>query len=182
MIGKLVILSGPSGVGKDTVIDEWRLINPRVVRVIAETTRSPRPGEVHGEDYFFSTVEEFEVRIEKGAFLEHKNVFGNYYGTPLSQLEALIEAGKIAILKIDVQGALDVMKARPEAVSIFILPPSLGELERRLRSRATDSEDAILNRLEKAKWEIEESRHYQHRIVNEKIADVVAECERILQE
>ena len=182
MIGKLVILSGPSGVGKDTVIDEWRLINPRVVRVISETTRNPRPGEVHGEDYYFSTVAEFEERIEQGAFLEHKNVFGNYYGTPLSQLEALIEAGKIAILKIDVQGALDVMKARPEAVSIFILPPSLGELERRLRSRATDSEDAILNRLEKAKWEIEESRHYQHRIVNEKIADVVAECERILQE
>lgn len=181
MIGKLVILSGPSGVGKDTVIDEWRLINPRVVRVIAETTRHPRPGEVHGDDYFFSTVAEFEERIEQGAFLEYKNVFGNYYGTPISQLEALIGAGKIAILKIDVQGALDVMKARPEAVSIFILPPSLGELERRLRSRATDSEDAILNRLEKARWEIEESRHYQHRIVNEKIADVVAECERILQ-
>lgn len=180
MKGKLVILSGPSGVGKDTVLHAWREANPRVVRVIAYTTRCPRTGEVDGVDYHFVSKSAFERLVTQGAFLEYKKVYENYYATPLEDMEALLAAGKIAVLKIDVQGAKDVMRLRPDAITIFLLPPSIEELEERIRSRASDTNEEIQTRLASAKAELSESHLYQHSVVNDEINRAVSELERIV--
>lgn len=167
MNGVLVILSGPSGVGKDTVLNAWRAANPRVRRVVAYTTRAPRAGEVDGEDYHFVTFPEFLLKAEAGDFLEHKQVHDNWYATPLRDMEAMLAEGLIAVLKIDVQGAIEAMGLRPDAKSVFLLPPSDEELERRIRSRKTDSPEAIERRLRNARAEIALSHHYAFRIVND---------------
>ena len=181
MSGRLVILSGPSGVGKDTIIDAWREINPKVERVVAYTTRSPRPGEVDGLDYKFVTVPEFRMKADFGEFLEFKQVHGNWYATPLTDMENLLTAGRIAILKIDVQGALHAMTLRKDAISIFILPPSQEELEHRIRGRGTDDEAIIEQRLANAQTEISLASKYQHRIVNLDVEMTVAMLERIVE-
>jgi len=180
--GRLLIISGPSGVGKDTVINRWIESNPRVERVISATTRLPREGEVAGVDYHFLSVPDFEAMVGRHELLEHKFVFGKWYGTPLKQLEAGLAAGKLMILKIDVQGAIEVMPLRPDATSIFILPPSHEELERRLRDRSTDSAAQIEERLAKAAKEIELAGHYQYQVVNADVEATVREFERIVQE
>jgi guanylate kinase len=166
MSGRLVILSGPSGVGKDTVIDAWSEMDPRVERVVAYTTRPPREGEVEGIDYHFVSVPHFEQLAEEGAFLEWKRVHGNFYATPLKEMERMLEEGKIAVLKIDVQGALAAMALRPDALTVFLLPPSWDELERRIRGRATEAPEAIEGRLVNARNEMALADRYQHRIVN----------------
>ncbi len=174
----LVILSGPSGVGKDTVIDAWRARDPRVTRVVAYTTRAPRTGEIDGVDYHFVTVDQFLECAEAGDFLEAKEVFGNHYATPLKDMVALLDAGKVAVLKIDVQGALTVMALRPDAVSVFLLPPDTDELARRLRDRGTDDPETVAHRLRKAEGELALSERYAHRIVND---DVDAAVSRLVE-
>lgn len=169
MSGRLVILSGPSGVGKDTVIEAWRRRDPRVERVVACSTRAPRPGERDGVDYRFLSVEDFHQMAGSGSFLEHKLVHGNWYATPKESVDRLLAEGKIAVLKIDVQGALSVMEQRPDAVSVFVLPPSDEELERRIRSRGQDSEETVRLRLENARAEIAQADRYQFRIVNDDV-------------
>ena len=181
MSGKLVILSGPSGVGKDTVIDSWRNRNPRVERVVAYTTRGPRDGEVDGLDYNFVSVPDFQTKAGNGDFLEFKEVHGNWYATPLTEMENLLNAGKVAILKIDVQGALHVMNLRKDALSVFILPPSLEELEQRIRGRGTDDPVVIEKRLTNAQDEIALSPKYQHRLVNLDVDLTVSMLERIVE-
>ena len=181
MSGKLVILSGPSGVGKDTVIDAWREINPKVERVVAYTTRNPRPGEVNGLDYHFVSVEEFQEKASCGEFLEFKEVHNNWYATPLTDMENLIDAGKIAILKIDVQGALHAMALRKDAISIFILPPSMEELEQRIRGRGLDDPEVIEKRLINAQDEVAMAPKYHHQIVNLDIGLTVSMLERIVE-
>ena len=181
MSGKLVILSGPSGVGKDTIIDAWREINPRVERVIAYTTRSPRSGEVDGLDYNFVTVPDFQAKAAQGEFLEFKEVHGNWYATPLTDMEDLLNSGKVAILKIDVQGALHAMTLRKDAISVFVLPPSMEELELRIRGRGTDDEGVIEKRLANAQDEVAIAPKYQHRIVNLDVDMTVAMLERIIE-
>jgi guanylate kinase len=173
--GRLVILSGPSGVGKDTVLEAWKASNPRVQRVVAYTTRQPRNGEVNGVDYHFVTRQRFDELVEEGAFLEHKLVHGNCYATPLSDMEALLIAGQIAVLKIDVQGAMEAMKLRPEALSIFLLPPTVEDLEKRIRGRGTDSEEVIERRLEDARYELALADKYTAHVVNDDIERVVRE-------
>lgn len=173
--GLLLILSGPSGVGKDTLIDAWKAVDPTVTRVVACTTRDPRPGETHGDDYHFLTPEEFQTRIAQNRFLEYKEVHGRYYGTPLDQVENLLDQGQTAILKIDVQGALEVMEKRPDAVSVFILPPSMGELERRLRARQSETPEQIERRLQTAIAELQEAPRYQHQIKNDDLDQAVKE-------
>ncbi|RYG24626.1 guanylate kinase [bacterium] len=173
MTGRLVILSGPSGVGKDTVIDAWKARDPRVTRVIAYTTRAPRAGEKDGVDYHFVSVDQFLECANAGEFLEAKEVHGHHYATPLKDMNALLEAGKVAVLKIDVQGALTAMALRPDATSVFLLPPDGHELARRLRDRGTDDEDTIARRLENAKAELALAERYQHRIVNDSVDAVV---------
>lgn len=177
--GKLVILSGPSGVGKDTVLDEWMARNPNVTRVVAYTTRAPRPGERPGIDYHFVTDETFARLATVGAFLEHKCVYGNSYATPLSDVEAALAEGKIAVLKLDVKGALTVMTIRPDATTIFLLPPNMEELQRRIVARGTDTPDMIERRLANAKSEVSLSRHYQHKVVNESVSASVEQIDEI---
>lgn len=175
MSGKLVILSGPSGVGKDTVIAEWARLDPRVERVVAYTTRTPRAGEMDGVDYHFVTPAEFCDKADRGEFLEWKEVHENLYATPLLDMEAMLQAGKVAILKIDVQGGIEAMAKRPDALSIFLLPPSFEELERRIRDRAADDEATIQKRLQNARDEIAVSDRYQYRVVNDDLARTISE-------
>lgn len=171
--GRLVILSGPSGVGKDTVIDAWKQADPDVERVVAYATRPPRTGEVDGVDYRFVSVSEFQRMAEAGKFLEHKRVFENYYATPVSDPDRIVSEGRIAILKIDVQGALAVMPLRPDAITVFLLPPSDEVLRSRIEGRKADAPEVIARRLQEAKNEIAQAPHYQHQIVNENVEDVV---------
>ncbi len=178
--GLLVILSGPSGVGKDTLIDAWRQFNASIVRVVACTTRKPRKNEVDGIDYHFLNETEFEQKILNSEFLEYKKVHQSYYGTPISQVESLLQDNKVAILKIDVQGALEVMDNRDDAISIFILPPSTKELKRRLTSRQTDSPEQVQIRLETALKEIELADQYQYKVVNENITTAVEQLQQII--
>jgi len=175
-----VILSGPSGVGKDTVLVAWQKANPRVHKVVSYTTREPRRGEVDGVDYNFVTVPEFHEMARQGAFLEHKEVHGNYYATPMKDLDRMLKEGKTAVLKIDVQGALTAMSLRNTAITVFLLPPTWEELERRIRGRATDSESEILRRLETAKFEMSCAERYQHCIVNDDLNRVIAQLEKII--
>ncbi len=179
MPGHLVILSGPSGVGKDTVLDAWSKRDPRVKRVVAYTTRPKRPNEVDGVDYQFVSVEQFHDLIGGGAFLEYKEVFGNLYGTPLLDMEQMLADGLTAVLKIDVQGALTAMKLRPDALTVFLMPPSREELERRIRERATDSLEVIERRLQVARDEMVLSSEYDHVFVNANVADVVESLEAL---
>jgi guanylate kinase len=176
-----VILSGPSGVGKDTVIEAWRKRNPRVRRVVSYTTRNIRPGEVHGVDYHFVSRDQFESMARDGDFLEYKEVHGNFYATPLRDMEHMLAEGAVAILKIDVQGALAAMGLRADALAIFLLPPSQEELERRIRDRGTEPPHIIELRLQNARSEMALSRQYHHAIVNDCLDGVVDELERLVR-
>jgi guanylate kinase len=169
----IVILSGPSGVGKDTIIDAWRAADPRIVRVVTYTTRKPRAGEVDGRDYNFVDISTFKYLLDQGHFWEHKVVHGHYYASPKKDTEAIIEQDKIPVLKIDVQGAIEVMHLRPDAITVFILPPSLEELEARIRGRKTDDEETIQKRLRNAHDEMALSDRYQLQIVNDDVDAVV---------
>jgi guanylate kinase len=179
--GKLVILSGPSGVGKDTIIDAWHSVNSKVARVVAYTTRAPRAGEVNGVDYNFVSVPDFQAKASNGDFLEFKEVHGNWYATPLTDLESMLAAGKIAILKIDVQGALHAMNLRKDAITIFLMPPSMEELEQRIRGRGLDDPEVIEKRLTNAHDEVAVANKYQHRVVNLDVSLTVSMLERIIE-
>jgi guanylate kinase len=174
----IVVLSGPSGVGKDTVLDAWIAADPRVVRVVTYTTRPPRHGEVDGVDYNFVDLETFMFLNEQGHFWEHKVVHGNYYASPKKDTLDLMADGKIPVLKIDVQGALEVMPLLTGELSVFILPPSMEELERRIRGRATDDEETIQKRLRNAWDEIALADRYQMQVVND---DVTAVVKRLME-
>jgi len=175
--GLLLIISGPSGVGKGTVCSAVLAKSPETVYSVSATTRSPREGEVHGKNYFFLSKEEFLRRREQGDFLEWAEVFGNYYGTPASEVYAMLEAGKNVILEIDTQGALQVMKVCPWGISIFILPPSFDELKKRIKGRGTESEKAQNNRLSFAQQEIDLAENYDYTITND---DVESAAEKII--
>lgn len=178
--GRLVILSGPSGVGKDTVLIEWQKVNPHVIRVVAATTRLPRDGEADGGDYHFLTEEAFDTMAKAGGFLEHKQYGSSWYGTPLDQVNEIVRSGRIALLKIEVQGAAEVRALIPDVLSIFLLPPSFEELEQRIRSRGTETEEQIQKRLARARIEMAEAQAYTHRVVNDDLHRCVVELERIL--
>lgn len=171
--GRLIVISGPSGVGKDTVIRGLIEVCPGIERCTTYTTRDPRSGEVPGVDYKFICEDEFRRMIEAGEFLEHAQVHLDLYGTPLEGCDAVRERGMDAVLKIDVQGGLQVRSKAPDALMIFVAPPSYEELERRLRARYTDSEEAIRKRLENARKEIEQIPHYDYLVVNDEIESAV---------
>ena len=178
--GRIVIISGPSGVGKDTIINAWKEANPLVERVITYTTRPPRDGEVDGVDYHFVTEKVFLGMAKKGEFLEHKEVHGNRYGTPVDGVASKVNAGKIAVLKIDVQGALTLMPKISGLVSIFLMPPSIEELERRLRNRKTETATQIRTRIRNAKKEMAASVHYTATVVNDSVDRAVKEIEDLV--
>ncbi|MFA6721955.1 MAG: guanylate kinase [Bacilli bacterium] len=168
--GLLIVLSGPSGVGKGTVRDAlFAMKGHDLVYSVSMTTRPPRAGEVHGHDYYFVTREEFEENIRAGKMLEHAEFIGNYYGTPLEAVSENLNAGLEVVLEIEVQGAEQVRQKMPEAVFIFIAPPSLDSLYNRLRRRGTESEEVIRQRIEKAKREINLAYKYDYIVVNDTV-------------
>jgi guanylate kinase len=177
--GRLVILSGPSGVGKDTVIDAWIKADPGVERVVAYTTRRPRETEKNGVDYWFVSKPEFRKMVRDRKFLEHKKVHKNHYATPAEHTDRILAEGRIAVLKIDVQGAGVVMKKRRDAMSVFLLPPDFDTLRERLENPTTGKRDDIPLRLEVAAKEIAMSKKYKVRIVNDKVDDVVAQLREL---
>lgn len=168
--GLLIVLSGPSGVGKGTVRDAlFAMKGHNLVYSVSMTTRPPRAGEVHGHDYYFVTREEFEENIRAGKMLEHAEFIGNYYGTPLEAVSENLNAGLEVVLEIEVQGAEQVRQKMPAAVFIFIAPPSLDSLYNRLRRRGTESEEVIRQRIEKAKREINLAYKYDYIVVNDTV-------------
>ncbi len=183
--GLLYVVSGPSAVGKDTILSEL-LASPNqlsypVRRCVTATTRAPRPGEQEGLDYHFLTVSEFHHMAEADGFLEYANVFGNWYGTPSAWVAEQRQAGIDVILKIDVQGALTVQQKATDSILVFFAPPSLAELERRLVARGTETEEQIARRLLDARNEMAQMGHYQYKIVNDVLEDAVADLRAIFR-
>ncbi|HNW81293.1 MAG TPA: guanylate kinase [bacterium] len=170
MNGRIFVLSAPSGAGKTTLVNNIKKKFPFLVESVSMTTRKPRSGEIEGKDYFFVSSDDFLQKKEAGLFAEWAEVHGNFYGTPLSFLKDTISMGKHVICDIDYQGAINIWKAfRKEAVLIFILPPSMDELEKRLRGRATDNEEIVQKRLENARKEIGYFTYYNYIIVNDDV-------------
>lgn len=178
--GLLIVVSGASGTGKGTVCTELLAKTPALAYSISATTRQPRAGEVDGKTYYFLDKPAFEKMIEGGGFLEYANVYGNYYGTPLAKIEERRMAGQDILLEIDTQGALNVMEKCPDGIFIFLLPPSLGELERRIRGRGTETEDVLAKRLGAAREEIELGRRYGYAVVNDTVAQAVDRIKAIM--
>ena len=178
--GLLIVVSGPSGVGKDAVLTEFAKIYPRARKCVTTTTREPRAGEAQGVDYTFVSEEEFRGRIDAGGFLEHAEFCGNLYGTPRQWVEERLREGMDVVLKIDVQGGLAVKTQMPSAVMIFLVPPSMEELERRLRNRLTDSDEAIAGRLVRARQEMEQIPHYDYIIENDAVAQAAEELKAVI--
>lgn len=172
---RLFVISGPSGAGKGTLVAQLRKEHPELGLAVSATTRSPRPGEVDGKDYYFLSEGEFKRRVAAGEFVEWAYVHGHMYGTLVKEVERLLAQGKSLILEIDIQGALNVKKVWLDAVLIFIEPPSLEELERRLRGRGTEDEQSIELRLKNAKHEMTLADDYDVCIVNDTVDRAVRE-------
>lgn len=170
--GRLIIFSAPSGCGKGTMLAEI-LKHENYRCSISATTRKPREGEKHGVNYYFLTNEEFEQKIKDGAFLEYAGYCDHYYGTLLSEVDDYLEKGIDVILEIEVQGAMKVMEKRPEAVSVFVAPPSINELRRRLKKRGTETAEVIEQRVSEAAGEISQAKKYNYIIVNDALEDAV---------
>src|SRR5574344_804018 len=179
---KLFVISGSSGVGKGTVIKAFLDKNPNFKLSISFTTRNMREGEIDGVSYFFISKNEFEQNIKNNEFLEWAEFSGNYYGTGKKFVEKCLDRGDDIILEIDTKGALNVKKQKPEAVLIFIAPPSVDELEARLRNRHTETEDAIQKRLDCVKQELEASKKYDYIVTNDTVENAVKKIEKIIEE
>ena len=179
--GLLFVLSAPAGCGKDTVLAEVKKADESVKQSISMTTRAPREGEVDGVDYFFTTVESFEESISQNGFLEYVKYGVNYYGTPKKAIEDMIDDGKSVILKIEVEGAGNVRKIYPEAISIFIMPPSFTELSRRLKNRGTETEEDIARRLKIAETEMQRAKEYNYIVINDDLSVCVNDVLSIIK-
>ncbi len=171
--GLLMVVSGPSGTGKGTVCSELLAQAEDLAYSISATTRQPRAGEVDGKNYYFMDKADFEQKIAEGGFLEYANVYGNYYGTPLGKIEERLAKGEDILLEIDTQGALNVMKKCPDGLFIFLVPPSLAELERRIRGRGSETEKSLQKRMGSACKEIEDGRKYSYVVVNDTVKHAV---------
>ena len=178
--GKTFIISGPSGVGKSTVLSALLEKRPNVYFSVSATTRDPRPGELDGIHYHFMDVGSFRKWIAMDQFLEYAEYVGNFYGTPKRFVDEAMEQGKDVILDIEVQGAIQVTSKRPDTVRIFIAPPSWSELERRLTERGTDSKDKIQKRLLRAKVEFQTAHTYDYFVINDTVENAVKELDAIM--
>lgn len=178
--GRIIIISGPSGVGKGTVVKRIMAADPNLCFSVSATTRTIRPGEVDGVSYFFISKEQFEEMIQKGEFLEYACYAGNYYGTPEPAVNAALAQGCSVVLEIEVQGALQVMKRRPDAVSVFIAPPSFEELRRRLEGRGDTSPESMERRLQEAFGECAQAKKYTYTVINDSLDEAVHKVQAIL--
>ena len=175
---KLIIITGPSGVGKGTVVKQLLGKDKDIWLSVSATTRSPRMGEKEGENYYFISEEKFKDMIDKNEFLEWAQFAGNFYGTPLSTVSEKIEKGFIVLLEIEVEGARQIKEKFPEALSIFLLPPSKEELEKRIRNRGTEKEEAIKSRLSRANYEIASSDKFDYVLTNQNVNETVNEVSK----
>ena len=180
--GRLVIISGPSGVGKSTICKQLVKRLDNVYLSVSVTTRPQSAAEVDGRDYWFVSQEEFHQRLDKGLLLEHAKVFGHFYGTPRDKVVKALKAGKVVILEIDVQGARQIKAAFPEAVMIFILPPTAKDLAERLNHRGREGAEAAEKRLNEASSEIAAAwQYYEQMVINEDLQQAVNECMQIIK-
>ena len=178
--GLLIVISGASGTGKGTVCKKILADSPEVVYSVSATTRKPRAGEVDGKEYYFLSVEQFKTWIAEEKFLEYAEVYGNFYGTPLNKIEERLNRGEDVLLEIDVQGALNVKQKCPDGVYIFLLPPSLDELKRRIEGRGTENPESLSRRLKNAVAEIKIGLNYDYVVVNDTIDNAAAQILAIL--
>ncbi|ELS01751.1 guanylate kinase [Xenococcus sp. PCC 7305] len=178
--GKLIVITGPSGVGKGTIVRSLIQTYSQLHLSVSATTRKPRPGEIDGRDYYFLNRDEFQLAIVEGEFLEWAEYAGNYYGTPQTNIQELIDGGKWVLLEIELVGARIVSEIFPDALKIFLLPPSMAELEARLRRRGKDPESAIEKRLHRAKEEIAASEEFEVRIVNQDLKTAIDEVAQVI--
>ena len=178
--GLLIVISGASGTGKGTVCKELLARESGIAYSVSATSRAPRAGEEEGREYYFRTREEFERMIADGAFLEYADVYGNYYGTPLAPIEKRRAAGEDILLEIDTQGALNVMERCPDGTFIFLLPPSLEELHRRIMGRGTESEESLALRLAAARDEILLGKRYRYAVLNDAVEAATERIQTIL--
>jgi guanylate kinase len=181
MEGTLFIVAAPSGAGKSTLVNALLEREPGISLSISHTTRPPRPGEQYGRHYYFVERAEFEREVAEGIFLEHAQVHGNFYGTSRRTVQDLLEQGRDVLLEIDWQGAAQIRKAKPDCVSVFILPPSRPELERRLRGRGSDSAEVIDRRLRNSRGEIAHAHEFDYIIVNDRFEDALDGLQTIVQ-
>jgi guanylate kinase len=172
--GRLIVFSAPSGCGKGTMLEEI-LKDERFAVSVSATTRAPREGEKDGVNYHFLTREDFEQRIADGKFIEHAEYCQNLYGTLSSEVDGRLEQGLNVILEIEPQGAMKIREKRPDAMFIFVVPPSVGELRRRLKKRGTESDEVIEERVSKAAWEISQAEKYDYIIVNDALEDAISD-------
>ena len=177
--GRLFVISGASGVGKSTVLKRVMEARKDLTFSVSATTRAPRPGEVDGESYYFVTKEQFEAMIARGEFLEYDAHMDNYYGTPVAQAREKMERGSV-ILDIEPNGAFNVRRVMPDAVLIFIAPPSMEELQRRLAGRGDTSPEQIKLRLERSVWEMEQSEKYDYIVINDQVETCADEILNII--
>ena len=180
--GQLIVISAPSGAGKDTVVKELMKRDGNNLWVsVSATSRAPREGEKEGVDYYYLSKEEFEKKIEEGFFIEYTNYAGNYYGTPKKYIKDKIDQGIDVILIIEIEGASNIKKLVPEAIFIFIMPPSLKELVRRLKNRGTETNEKIMKRFHEAYKEVNDVSKYNYVVVNDKLEEAVDKVEAILK-
>ncbi len=178
--GVLLVISGPSGAGKGTICKALLEKHKDIYLSVSATTREPREGEVHGVNYFFTTKEDFLKKVEEGDFLEHAEVYGNYYGTPKSSVQKMLDEGRDVILEIDIQGALKVKENWEEGIFIFILPPSMEELKQRIIKRGSETPESLMTRFKSAYKEINYISKYNYAVVNDEIDTAVAKLEAII--
>ena len=178
---KLIILTGPSGVGKGTVVKEILGKDKNIWLSISATTREPREGEREGENYYFLSQEKFQEMIEQSLFLEWARFAGNYYGTPFSSVNEKIKKGFTVLLEIEVEGAKQIKEKFPESLSIFLLPPDKAELERRIRNRGTEEEEAIKKRLSRANYEISASNQFDFELTNHNIDETAESIIKLIK-
>lgn len=178
--GRIFVISGPSGVGKGTLLKMLLEKHPEISLSVSATTRNPRPGEVNGINYFFMTKEKFQELIDKSELLEWAEFAGNYYGTPVQPVQESLSSGKNIVLEIEVKGAMQVKEKLNNAVLIFIAPPSFEELESRLVGRNTESREVIDRRLEVVRSELEKSSEFDHIIVNDNLEDALTRLEQTI--
>ncbi len=179
--GMLLVISGPSGTGKGTLIERLMQADKSLVFSVSATTRAPRPGEIDGVHYHFVSNEKYDELVAQNAFVEHATVHGNRYGTLRSEVYERLSRGENVVLDIDVQGALNVIASEKQKVSIFILPPSMKVLRDRLTGRGTETDEAVERRLHNAVWEISQKDHYEYKVINDDLEDCLHTLQAIIE-